>query len=71
MGPWHRQRAGDRAAKLPKKYPCYLADGNELLRFYDTIFSFSLGTMPAARGGHGVWWGVGCGVAPTPAPRWG
>ncbi|KAL5200210.1 hypothetical protein ABZP36_021413 [Zizania latifolia] len=38
-----RETVKGRAAKLPKKHPRCLADGNELLRFHGTTLSCSLG----------------------------
>jgi hypothetical protein len=40
----YRETVKQRASKLPKKHPRCLADGNELLRFYGTTVSCSLGT---------------------------
>ncbi|KAI4374751.1 hypothetical protein MLD38_012708 [Melastoma candidum] len=39
----YRETVKIRASKLPKKHPRCLADGNELLRFYGTTVSCSLG----------------------------
>lgn len=39
----HREMVKIKASKLPKKHPRCLADGNELLRFYGTTLSCSLG----------------------------
>ncbi|KAK6134933.1 hypothetical protein DH2020_031311 [Rehmannia glutinosa] len=40
----YRETVKIKASKLPKKHPRCLADGNELLRFYGTTLSCSLGT---------------------------
>lgn len=39
----YREMVKIKASKLPKKHPRCLADGNELLRFYGTTLSCSLG----------------------------
>ncbi|KAK1279635.1 hypothetical protein QJS04_geneDACA019806 [Acorus gramineus] len=39
----YREMVKTKASKLPKKHPRCLADGNELLRFYGTTVSCSLG----------------------------
>ncbi|CAH1429778.1 unnamed protein product [Lactuca virosa] len=39
----YRELVKTKASKLPKKHPRCLADGNELLRFYGTTISCSLG----------------------------
>ncbi|KAI4366126.1 hypothetical protein MLD38_022044 [Melastoma candidum] len=43
----YRETIKIRASKLPKKHPRCLADGNELLRFYGTTVSCSLGLCGA------------------------
>nr|CAD1829311.1 unnamed protein product [Ananas comosus var. bracteatus] len=40
----YREMVKIKASKLPKKHPRCLADGNELLRFYGTTISCSLGS---------------------------
>ena len=40
----YRESVKIRASNLPNKHPRCLADGNELLRFYATTLSCSLGT---------------------------
>ncbi|CAA6671910.1 unnamed protein product [Spirodela intermedia] len=44
----HREMVKQRAAKLPKKHPRCLADGNELLRFHGATVACSLGAGGAA-----------------------
>ncbi|KAL5225695.1 hypothetical protein ABZP36_012334 [Zizania latifolia] len=44
-----REMVKGRAAKLPKKHPRCLADGNELLRFHGTTLSCSLGAGDSSR----------------------
>ncbi|KAM7504109.1 hypothetical protein LguiB_003013 [Lonicera macranthoides] len=39
----YRETVKNKASKLPKKHPRCIADGNELLRFYGTTISCSLG----------------------------
>ncbi|XP_047336172.1 uncharacterized protein LOC124939775 [Impatiens glandulifera] len=39
----HRETVKIKASKLPKKHPRCIADGNELLRFYGTTLTCSLG----------------------------
>ncbi|KAF5942343.1 hypothetical protein HYC85_019985 [Camellia sinensis] len=39
----YRDTIKSKSTKLPKKHPCCIADGNELLRFHSTTFVCSLG----------------------------
>ncbi|XP_065849612.1 uncharacterized protein [Euphorbia lathyris] len=45
----YREMVKIKASKLPKKHPRCIADGNELLRFYGTTVSCSLGLNGSSR----------------------